>query len=110
MNESLKTALRIGMASVKASRWPAVLLWAFAFCLAFFYLTFPCVAQSLDPVRKWQKEWGWMAAALTAGGFCGLLPGVLQLVFHSIRPRRLVRTVFAQTALSCFNGILCYWF
>lgn len=106
----LVKTLEIGLASARVNRVPMVVLWAIALGLAIAYLQIPGFAAVLEPVRCWQAECGWPAAALNAAFFCGVVPGVFQLSVRTLRPPRPFRVIAAQMALSAVNGVLCWNF
>lgn len=83
-------------------------LWLSAVVLAVSYWKFQSLASLLEPIRQWQIDFGWPAAALSAAFFCGIVPGVFQVSVRALRPPCPVRVIFAQVALSAINGILCW--
>lgn len=107
MEENLKTALRVGWASVVANRVPMVCLWLLAAALVWGYDSVWGVADIIGLLMRWQLESGWIAAFLNRVIFCGLLPGAFLVAVPSLRPRRLVATVVAYCLWAGFWGIAC---
>ena len=92
-------------ASLRATAVPMLVLWVVAAVLAVAYYTVPAFAAALEPVLRWQKESGWLAAAANRMFFYGILPGVFQVAIPSLRPRLLWATIAAQGLWSAFVGI-----
>ena len=63
-------------ASLRATAVPMLVLWVVAAVLAVAYYALPAFAAALEPVLRWQKESGWIAAAANRMFFYGILPGV----------------------------------
>lgn len=101
----LRHVFGIMTASLRATVVPMFVLWAAAVALAVAYYSVPALASALDPVLRWQKECGWIAAAANRMFFYGILPGVFQIAIPSLRPRRLWTTIAAQGLWSAFVGI-----
>jgi hypothetical protein len=100
----------IGLASARANLLPMVLLWLMASVTALSYYFVPGVAQMLEPVRRWQCEYGAVAAFTTQAFFCGVLPAIFLLTVKSIRPKHPWIKVAAQTVWCGSWGIVYLWF
>ena len=87
-----------------------VLLWLMAAALAFSYYFVPGTAQMLEPVRRWQCEYGALAAFATQAFFCGLLPALFLFAVKSIRPSHPLAKVAAQTVWCGMWGVVYLWF
>ena len=103
-------SFRIGMESVRATFVPMLVLWTIAVGISVSYCCVPAFASALEPLRRWLCDLGWLGALLVAACFCGLLPGVFQFAQRTLRPRRPLLTILAQTILFGFEGVLCYEF
>lgn len=111
MGKRLAESLRVAQASVKANAVAMATLWlAAAATVAAYYLS-PAFAAALEPLKTWQTESGWIAAALNRIAFCGLLPGVFLCTVKSIRPPRPAWTVLAYCAWAAMWGVLtgCFY-
>lgn len=97
MNADVTNPLKIGWAAAKANAVPMVVLWALAAATVLSYYFVSGVAAALEPLLRWQTESGWVAAFLNRVFFCGLLPGAFLLSIKSIRPKRPLATIAAQT-------------
>jgi len=92
--------------SVRANWLPMAVLWLAAAFLVVSYYGSPNFARALDPLSRWQKESGWLAAFLNRVAFCGILPGVFICCVRSLRPRRVLPTLVVQTLWSGLCGIV----
>lgn len=92
----------VGLSAVRAIVVPMVVLWAVAAALVFSYYALPSVAALFEPLSRWQTENGLLAAFLNRVMFCGVIPGLFLLAVRSLRPRRPLLTIFAQ---SCWCGL-----
>ena len=108
--KTLRRILAIVCASLKATALPMAVLWGVSALAVAAYYTCPPFAKALDPLLKWQKESGWIAAALNRLFFYGLLPGVFQWTIPSLRPRRLLLTIFAQGTWCALFGVAVDFF
>ena len=106
----LENPFLIGLASARANFLPMVLLWLMASATAFSYYSVPAFAQMLEPVRRWQGEYGAVAAFATQAFFCGVLPAIFLLAVKSIRPKHPWIKVAAQTVWCGSWGIVYLWF
>lgn len=97
---------KAGFDSARANWLPMVALWSVAALLVLSYYGSPSFARMLEPLSRWQKESGWLAAFLNRVAFCGILPGVFIVCVPSLRPRRVFMTLVVQTLWSGFCGIV----
>lgn len=97
---------KAGWDSVRANWLPMVALWLAAASIVLFYYSSPDFARALEPLSRWQKESGWLAAFLNRVVFCGILPGIFIVCVRALRPRRVFLTLFAQTIWSGICGIV----
>jgi len=107
------TARRISgivRASLKATALPMAVLWATAALAVAAYYACPPFAAALDPLLRWQKESGWVAAAANRLFFYGLLPGLFQWTLPHLRPPRLALTIAAQGAWCALFGVAVDFF
>lgn len=88
MGKGLAESLRVALASVRANAVAMATLWLVAAATVAAYYLSPAFAAALEPLKTWQTESGWIAAALNRIAFCGLLPGVFLCTVKSIRPPR----------------------
>lgn len=109
-SEGMRRIAGIVGASLRATAVPMLVLWLVAAALAVAYYAFPPFASALEPLLRWQKESGWVAAALNRLFFYGLLPGIFQWTIPSLRPRRLLLTIFAQGAWCALFGVAVDFF
>ena len=77
-----------GWEAVKCNRLPIAVLWVSAVVLVVAYYTIPAVASALEPLARWQKERGILAAFLNRVVFCGLVPGVFIVLLKALRPKQ----------------------
>ena len=109
LSEDIHKALGTGLASARANLVPMVVLWSLAGMLVMGYYTVPGVAETLDPLKQWQTESGWVASFLNMFFFCGALPGVFLLVQKSLRVRHPFLTIAVQSVWSGVCGIVSGW-
>ena len=107
---SFENPFRIGLASARANLLPMVLLWLMAAAMALAYYYVPGFAQMLEPLLRWQCEYGAFAAFATQAFFCGVLPAIFLLTVKSIRPKHPVAKVVVQTVWCGMWGIVYLWF
>lgn len=81
-------------------------LWLAAAFLVLSYYGSSNFARALEPLSRWQKESGWIAAFLNRVAFCGILPGIFIVSVPSLRPRRVLPTLVVQTLWSGLCGIV----
>ena len=103
----MKSPWRIGWESVKANRLPMAILWIAAMLTISCYCAFPRFAALFDPIIEWQHKYGWRAAFANRLVFTGLIPGVFLLAMKSIRPRRPIAVVAAQSLWCGAWGVVC---
>ena len=109
--------LRIGLASARANAVPMVVLWVAAVATVAGYYAVPRFAAALEPLAKWQRENGSVAAFASLAFFCGVIPGLFLCTVRSRRPRRPFLTVALLSAWCGLWGIannwkyefLCWW-
>ena len=106
MDVERQSPLKIGWEAVKVNVVPMVVLWVTATFLVIAYYTIPAVTTALEPMLRWQKESGYMAAALNRAVFYGLLPGAFQILLRTIRPKRPFVTISAQSLWCAAFGVL----
>ena len=102
----MKRAISIGIQSVRANLVPMVVLWVMAAMTVGIYYWIPGGDGVFKPFAAWQRDSGWVAAFLNRVLFCGLLPGVFLLAIKSIRPRRPLVTILAQTLWCGIWGVV----
>ena len=83
-----------------------LILWTASVALVIAYYTLPSVASALEPMARWQRESGWIAAFLNRVIFCGLIPGVFIVCVKSLRPKHVVAVIAVQTAWSGICGVV----
>lgn len=83
-----------------------LILWTASVALVIAYYTLPSVASALEPMARWQRESGWIAAFLNRVIFCGLIPGVFIVCVKSLRPKHVVAVIAVQTAWSGICGVI----
>lgn len=105
-----RSAVRIGFLSVRANVVPLVVLWGLAAALAVSYYTVPEVAEALEPLSRFQKHSGCLAAFANRVVFCGLLPGVFLFAVQSLRPQRPLLTIACQSLWCGLWGAVCDFF
>ena len=91
---------------MKVNAVPMAVLWAVAVAMVLAYYTVPAVTAAFGPLLRWQRESGYLAAALNRAVFYGLLPGIFQLLLRAIRPRRPLSTIAAQSLWCAAFGVL----
>jgi len=97
--------LRVEFASLKANLVPILVLWGLAGLVVGAYCSVPAVARQMKVFADWQVEYGKLASFVNRFVCGGLVPGVFLLALPSIRPRRPVATVFAQSLWCGLMGI-----
>ena len=97
---------RTGCDSIKANWLPMTALWLAAAVFVLLYYRSPGFANALEPLARWQKESGCLAAFLNRVAFCGILPGIFIVCVPSLRPRRVIPTLVVQTLWSGLCGIV----
>jgi hypothetical protein len=100
------TPWKVGIDSVRANRLPMVILWLAAASVVFAYYASPGFAGLLEPLSRWQKESGWVAAFLNRVVFCGALPGFFMVTVPALRPKKVVAAITVQTLWSGICGIV----
>ena len=100
---------RVGWEAVKKNRLPMVALWVVSVALVLAYYTLPTVPADLEPLARWQRESGWLAAFLNRVIFCGLIPGVFLVCVKTLRSKHVVAVIAAQTLWSGICGIVSDW-
>ena len=90
---------------MKKNRLPMVVLWVVSVALVLAYYTLPTFRDALEPLARWQRESGWLAAFLNRVVFCGLIPGAFIVCVKSLRPKHVVAVIAVQTAWSGICGI-----
>jgi len=93
----LAQPLRIGLDSARANVVPMVVLWLVALVTVGGYYWLPGFSSVLEPLAKWQRDSGWLAAFLNLFVFCGVIPGVFIWSIRELRPRYPLATVLAQS-------------
>lgn len=106
VNVESADSLGIAFKSIWGNRVPMVALWCLAAATVAAYYFDPHFAAILEPLAKWQRETGWLAAVVNRVVFGGLLPGVFLLTVRSIRPRHPVLTVIANCLWMGSWGVL----
>ena len=95
----------MGWAAAKANAVPMVVLWGFSLALVLAYYLSATFAGWLEPVFRWQKESGYLAAALNRAFFYGVVPGLFQILLPRLRPRRVLLTILASGLWSALFGV-----
>ena len=101
--------VRIGWESVRANAVPMVVLWMMAAVLVVGYYFVPEVERGLEPVCRWQSDYGWVSAFLNRFVFCGILPGAFMLAMKTLSVPRPGLVVAAQTLWSGVCGVVSGW-
>ena len=83
-----------------------LILWTASVALVIAYYTLPSVASALEPMARWQRESGWIAAFLNRVVFCGVIPGMFVLCVKALRPAHPVAVIVVQTLWSGLCGIV----
>lgn len=115
---SVCNPLIVGWAAAKANRLPMVVLWGLSLALVGAYYLSATFAGCLEPVLRWQKESGYLAAALNRAFFYGLLPGLFMVFLPRLRPRRVLLTILSQgvwcglfgVATDALYRVMACWF
>lgn len=94
--------LRIGYESAKVNLVPMVVLWLAAAATAVCYYVVPGFAALLEPLARWQRANGSIAAFASLAVFCGVVPGLFMCAIKPLRPRRPFATV---VVLSMWAGL-----
>ncbi|MBR4614815.1 MAG: hypothetical protein IKO55_04360 [Kiritimatiellae bacterium] len=94
-----------GLEAAKRNRIPMLVLWTVLVALVIAYYMMPAVASGLEPVARWQRESGWIAAFLNRVVFCGVIPGMFLVCVKALRPAHLVAVIVVQTLWSGLCGI-----
>ena len=106
MNRHGNSPWRVGWEAVKKNRLPMVVLWVVSVALVLAYYTLPTFSALLEPLARWQRESGWLAAFLNRVVFCGLVPGVFIVCVKSLRPKHVGTVIMVQTAWSGICGVV----
>lgn len=97
--------IRLEIASVKANVVPVIILWGLAGAAVGAYYLVPEVAQRMKVFADLQVEYGKFASFVNRFICGGIVPGVFLLTMPSIRPKRAVATVLAQSVWCGLMGI-----
>ena len=97
--------IRIEIVSVRANLLPMVILWGLAGAAVAAYYLMPGVAGLLKVFADWQVEYGKLASFVNRFVCGGVVPGVFLLTMPSIRPKKAVATVLAQSVWCGLMGI-----
>ena len=84
-------------------------LWAVSVAMVLAYYVLPAVPAALEPLARWQRESGWLAAFLNRVVFCGLIPGAFIVCVKSLRPKHVVAVIAVQTVWSGICGVVSDW-
>ena len=103
LRRSIVWALRVGLTSVRANVLPMVVLWGLALGTVLAYYLLPGTAELFEPIARWQRASGWVAAFLNRFFFCGLLPGVFMLSIARLRPA--VRPILVVVTTGLWGGV-----
>ena len=106
MRKSNESPCVAGLEAAKLNRIPMLVLWTVSFALVVAYYMVPAVASGLEPVARWQRESGWIAAFLNRVVFCGVIPGMFVLCVKALRPAHPVAVIVVQTLWSGLCGIV----
>ena len=109
MGKSNVSPLRIGIESAKANAVPMVVLWCVAVATVAGYYSVSWFTNFLEPLAKWQRDNGAVAAFLSIAFFCGVVPGLFMCFVKSLRPRRALATVGVMTVWCGLWGIVNNW-
>ena len=104
-----KTPWSVGWEAVKRNRLPMVVLWAASVGVVLAYYSMPVVPSALEPLARWQRESGWLAAFLNRVIFCGLIPGTFIVCVRALRPKHVVAVIAVQTVWSGICGVVSDW-
>ena len=97
--------LKIEIASVRANLLSMGILWGLAGAAVAAYYLMPGVAGALKVFADWQVEYGKLASFANRFICGGIVPGVFLLTMPSIRPKRAVATILAQSVWCGLMGI-----
>ena len=106
MHEQGNSPWTVGREAVKKTRLPMVVLWVVSVVLVLAYYTLPFVASALEPLARWQRESGWIAAFLNRVVFCGVIPGVFIVCVKALRPAHVIAVIIVQTLWSGICGVV----
>ena len=106
MRKSNESPCVAGLEAAKLNRIPMLVLWTVSVALVIAYYMVPAVASGLEPVARWQRESGWIAAFLNRVVFCGVIPGVFIVCVKSLRPKHVAAVVAVQTLWSGICGVI----
>ena len=109
MREQCNSPWGIGWEAVKRNRLPMVVLWVISVATVLAYYTLPAVSATLEPLARWQRESGWVAAFLNRVLFCGFIPGLFIVGVKALRPKHVVAVLAVQTLWSGICGIVSDW-
>ena len=101
----IREAVRVGLASARANLLSMVVLWGLAVAAVAAYYLMPGVAGALRVFADWQVEYGKVASFANRFVCGGVVPGVFLLTMPSIRPKKAVATVLAQSVWCGLMGI-----
>ena len=104
-----KTPWSVGWEAVRRNRLPMVVLWTVSVVMVLAYYSMPIVPSALEPLARWQRESGWLAAFLNRVIFCGLIPGTFIVCVRSLRPKHMVAVIAVQTVWSGICGVVSDW-
>ena len=97
--------IRLEIASVKANVVPMLILWGLAGAVVGAYYLVPEVAQRMKVFADLQVEHGKFASFVNRFVCGGIVPGVFFLTMPSIRSKRAVATVLAQSVWCGLMGV-----
>ena len=106
MREQCNSPWGIGWEAIKRNRLPMVILWVVSVVTVLAYYTLPAVSAALEPLARWQRESGWLAAFLNRVIFCGLIPGMFIVCVKSLRPKHVMAVIAVQTVWSGICGVV----
>ena len=106
MSEQTSSPWRKGWEAIKRNSLPTAVLWTVSVAMVLAYYTTPAVPAALEPLARWQKESGWIAAFLNRVIFCGVIPGVFIVCVKSLRPKHLTAVIAVQTIWAGICGII----
>ncbi len=109
MGEKISNPLRIGFDSAKANVVPMAVLWLVALATVLGYYAVPGFADLLEPLAKWQRDNGSLAAFVSLAVFCGVIPGLFLCTIKSLRPRHPYATVVAMAIWCGAWGVVNNW-
>lgn len=106
----LPESVWIGWKSVTANALPMAILWLLAVAMVWLYYHSPGAAAVMDPLAKWQTEYGWSASFFNRLFFAGVVPGIFLVTVKALKVRHPVRVALAQGVWCGVWGIVCGWF